>query len=184
MSWKNVKTHYRIEHIVQLRDGKICIGSGYIHDLIRVTLNGEVSWGNLGPSYNDDLARYFAEMAADLSLLRELIQAPDSFAASLPVYTYDGGEVIEKQCEAHGWPNLTHDGALMYQNTFSPDKAQAVKWAKNSADIGVKWARERLVETEAKLVDCRKQLASEEADRAKLEADFPALATETAVATP
>lgn len=66
MAWKNIKDHYRIGHIVQIRNGLITIGSSFVHDLIRVTLDGKVSWGNLGASKNDDLARYYAEMTADL----------------------------------------------------------------------------------------------------------------------
>jgi hypothetical protein len=90
MSWKNIKDHYQIGHIVQIREGKITIGSAYVHDLIRITFDGEVSWGSLGPRHEGDLARYHKEMTADPAKLRELIESEDSFTASLPVFTYDG----------------------------------------------------------------------------------------------
>jgi hypothetical protein len=174
MSWKNVRDHYRIGHQVQINDGRICIGSPYIYDLIRVSLDGAVSWGNLGPSNNPDLARYYAEMTADPVKLRELVTTPDTFTASIPVFTYDGGEIIEKQCETLGWPNVTHDGLMMYANTFSADKATVVAWAKRNADLGIESARRRIEEAETDLLQARTQLALEEADRAELEADYPA----------
>ena len=173
MSWKNIKDHYRIGHIVQIREGRIAIGSPYIHDLIRVSFDGTVTWGNLGPSKNDDLARYYSEMTADLRKLKELIDAPDNFTASLPVFTYEGGNIIEKQCEAYSYPHITHDGLLMYENTFSADKAQVVAWAKRNAWCGVKQWKRNIQEAEQALEQKRSELAQDEANLAKLEADYP-----------
>ena len=53
---------------------------------------------------------------------------------SLPVYTYEGGEIIEHKCEAYGWPNLTDDGQVMYNNKFSSDRNEVVRWAKENAE--------------------------------------------------
>lgn len=175
MSWKNIKDHYRIGHTVQIREGRICIGTGYVSDLIRVSFQGEVSWGNLGPSKNDDLARYYAEMTADLGKLRELIDSPDTFAASLPVYTYDGGKILEKQCEAYGYPNITHDGLLQYENTFSADRTEVVEWAKRNARYGIESGdrrREEIKEDAAKVEEWRTRYVE---DLATLEADYPSL---------
>jgi hypothetical protein len=173
MSWKNIKEHYRIGHIVQVRDGKICIGSGYCPELIMVSFEGKVSLGVLGISSNEDLERYHAEMTADLGKLKELLDVPDTFTASLPVYTYDGAEILEKQCEAYGWPNVTHDGKIQYENSYSADKAVVVEWAKRNARYGVEAWTERIAEAEKKLAECRERLAEEEADIAKLMADYP-----------
>lgn len=160
MSWKNVKEYYHIGHIVQIREGKICIGSPYIANLIMVSFNGDVSWGTLGPSKNDDLARYHSDMTANFAKLRELIETPDKFEHALPVFTYEGGDIIEKQCEEYGWPNVTHDGLLMYENSFSADRAKVVEWAKRNAAAGVELAEHRIEEV-------RKNLAEVEAWRAE-----------------
>jgi len=173
MGWKNVKDFYRIEHIVQIRDGKICIGSGYVSDLIRVTFDGQVSWGNLGPSSNDDLARYYKEMTDDLGKLRVLISMGDTFLVSLPVFTYEGAEIIEKQCESYGWPNVTHDGFVQYANAFHADKNVVVKWAKRNAELGVQFGNEHVVEAEKRLSECRVRLAREVSNLEKLNADYP-----------
>ena len=173
MSWKNVKDHYRIGHSVEMRNGKICIGSPYVSELIIVSPDGTVTWGKLGPSHNDDLARYYDEMTESRAYLRELIAAPDTFTASIPVYTYDGGNIIEKQCEALGWPNCTHDGMMMYENTFSTDKAKIVAIAKRNAACDVKMLKKRIVEEEERMDELRRSLASDEAALAKLNADYP-----------
>lgn len=166
--WKNIKDHYRIEHIVQILDGAICIGSPYISDLIKVSFDGAVSWGSLGPSHNDDLARYYTELIADPAKLRSLIDAPNTFVQSLTVFTYDGAEIIEKQCEKLGWPNVTHDGCLQYENTFSSDRDKVVKWAKENAGYGIKSAVRRVGELEADLAKARRWLAEETAILEKL----------------
>lgn len=173
MAWKNLKDHYRIGHIVQIRDGIIGIGSSYVFDLIRVTFDGKVSWGNMGESRNDDLARYYAEMTADLAKVKELIDTPDTFSASLPVWTYDESEIQEKQCEAYGWPNVTHDGQMMYQNTFSPDRDKVIEWAKRNAACGVKSYKRMVKEAEARLAQTQQWLTESQAHLAKLETDWP-----------
>jgi len=173
MGWKNVQEHYRIEHSVVVRAGKILIGSAYVPELLIVGLDGAVSWGQLGEGDNDDLNRYYAEMTADPKKLSELIEAPDTFEADITVYTYDGAEIIEKQCEAPEWPNCTHDGELMYENMFSADKAKVVAWAKRNAELGVKFARDSIETVEQEHAELIVHLANERADVAKLEADYP-----------
>lgn len=175
MSWKNVKDFYRIGHTVQIREGRICIGSSYVSDLIRVSFQGEVTWGNLGPASNEDLARYHKEMTADLGKLKELIDTPDTFAVSLPVFTYEGGEILEKQCEAYGWPNVTHDGLLQYNNTFSANRDTVVEWAKTNARLGIEAGdrRREEVRREAEKVEVWRTEYVEAL--AKLERDFPSV---------
>ena len=176
MSWKNIKTHYRIGHAVQINEKGICIGSPYIHDLIVIGLDGKIIKRDDG-RVNEDLARYMREFDADPAKLAELVKAPDVFERSLPVWTYDGGEVIEKFCEQYDWPNVTHDGCMMYENTFFQDKAKAIKKAIANAEYGIKWESERLAELkeeyERKSGNIAKQLAESKANLEKLNRDYP-----------
>ncbi len=172
MGWKNVKSAYRIGHIVQVTSEGICIGSGYIHDLIVLSLDGAIvkRYAERG---NEDLARYQSEMDADPARLRELVASADTFEKSVPVYTYDGASIIEKQCEEIGWPNVTHDGMVMYENTFSTDKAFIVEKAKQNAKAGIAW-RTRAIETaRAELEELNQRLAAAQGDLERLEAEFP-----------
>ena len=74
MGWKRLKEHYRIEHMVQITEAGICIGSPYIHDIIVVGMDGKILKrhdGNAG-----SLGRYQTEIDADPDLARHLIETP------------------------------------------------------------------------------------------------------------
>ncbi len=173
MGFKNVKEAYSIAHSVHVRDGKICIGSAYVPDLISITMDGVTEWGKLGPSNNDELARYWQDMNADPKKLRRLINEPDTFTKSIKVYTYDGGKIIEKRCEKAGWPNVTHDGEMMYDNTFSTIKSKVVAWAKRNADCCIETFTRRIEEVKKELSEFEKLVSDTKAERANLEANYP-----------
>lgn len=141
MGWKAIKTHYKIDHIVQVSPKGILIGSPYLPELLTIAHDGTITASELlGP---DALKRVYAEMLADLPKLRELLNTPDTFETSLEVYTYEDGEVLVKHCEALGWPNVTHDGLLMYENMFSTDKQVMAQTAKRNAMATVRLYRRR-----------------------------------------
>lgn len=173
MSWKSVKEGYDIGHIVHVCEGCICIGSPYISEIIRITPEGVPQWVGGMARKDGDLARYMREMEADPARLRALMDAPDSFNASLPVYTYRGGEILEKQCEAYGWPNITHDGCLMYENVFFEHKADAVRAAKANAEAGCEITARHSEECERDLAKWKLEWMQERANLAKLNRDYP-----------
>lgn len=174
MGWKNLKNHYRISHIVQITEQGICIGSGYIHDLIVIGLDGDIKkrYGDRLSS-NADLARYQQEMDADPATLRALVQSPDTFSTGIHVYTYDGGAILEKQCETPLYPNVTHDGCLMYENTFSTDKDEVVEWAKRNCDAAIRCVNESIQRLEHELAAARTELTQHQANRSQLEGEYP-----------
>jgi hypothetical protein len=157
MGWKSVKEHYQIGHYVTVdRDKGICIGSPYVHDLIVIGFDGVVKKPP-ARTHNDELDRYLREFDADRELLKKLVTQEDKFEKSLPVWTYFGSRIVEKFCEEYGWPNVTHDGLMMYANTFSKDRAVIVRAAYANAKAGheltgdrVEQARKELEEIEAR----------------------------------
>jgi hypothetical protein len=177
MGWKNIKEHYKIGHIVQVTSEGICIGSPYIHNIIVIGLDGELK-RRYDDRSNEDLSRYQSEMAADPEKLKRLIDAPDAFSRSVPVYTFDGGEIIKKRCEELKWPNVTHDGEMMYDNTFSADKDMVVQWAKEDAAGWIKLAKKRVEEVDREAVKAKERLATWEANLVKLERDYPGMPKE------
>lgn len=120
MGWKLVKEQYRIGHLVAFHRGKgLCIGSAYVHDLVVLDPEAKtINVGRLGLSSNADLTRYYEEMMGDQEKLWDLLEQPDTFDKELPVFTYEGGDVVQYLCEEYDWPNVTHDGQMMYENTF------------------------------------------------------------------
>ncbi|TDW65385.1 hypothetical protein EDF57_103569 [Novosphingobium sp. PhB55] len=138
MGWKSVKEYYRITHDVAVYPEKgICIGSPYIHDIIVISMATGAIVRRWGGPHRDPISRYLAEMDADPAKLAELVAQQDTFERSIPVYTYEGADIVECFCEELGWPNVTHDGRMMYENTFSADRDQVVKWALRNARASV-----------------------------------------------
>lgn len=151
MGWKSVKEHYRIEHYVTVdRDKGICIGSPYVHDLIIIGLDGVIK-KRPDRTHNDELCRYLREFDADSELLKKLIAQEDKFEKSLPVWTYFGSRIVEKFCDEYGWPNVTHEGLMMYDNTFSRDRAMIVRAAYQNAKAGHDITRDRVEQTRKEL---------------------------------
>ena len=169
MGWKNVKDHYRIGHFIRVTEEGICIGSSYIHNIIVIGLDGTLTTRE-ERSCNEDLRRYMAEFDADPETLKRLVATPDTFEKSLPVFTYDGGDILEKQCEEYGWPNVTHDGDMMFDNTFSKSRTKVVKWAKENAAAGVRLREERLERIKGELAEAEADLATAREDVRKLAA--------------
>ena len=168
MGWKAIKDRYRIGHLVSVHKGKgICIGSGYVHDLIRINPETRnVEWGNLGPSTNDHLARYWDEIHQDIQAFWHLVDADDMFDRDLPVFTYEDGAVVQYLCEEYGWPNVTHDGQMMYDNTFFEKEADARMAGVQNAKAGIQSleatvdrAKQDLAEREGWLAERRSNLA-------------------------
>lgn len=167
MGWKNVKEHYRIVHTVQVTDAGICIGSQLCHDLIVInTARQKIVKADVGR--NDELTRYKQEMEADLDKLWTLVDAGDTFSANIPVYTWKDAEIVEELCEATGYPNVTHDGHLMYDNRYSTDRDQVLQWAIEIAVAGVRIGLRRIEEMDIAYVKARKLLEEDQADLAKL----------------
>lgn len=190
MGWKNVKEHYGIKHYVQVTSKGLCIGSGYVHDLIRISpTDAKLDWDdrsdrietkigcNLSvwrPKYvggGEPFDSIVAAMTDDPAKLRELIDTPDNFTASIPVYTYDyDGNIIEKQCEEPGWPNVTHDGTMMYENRVFETRAEAVQKARLEMAAWVESMIASVADAERDLRERRNRLAKAEAARARAEA--------------
>lgn len=168
MGWKSVKEHYRIEHLVHVMNGAIMVGSHYMPAIIGIVSGSPKLVLNhlLRPFANEDLERIWQEMEADPETLRKLVEQEDTFERSIPVYTFQRGEIIEKMCEYPGWPNVTHDGQLMYENRFSTDRDEVVQWAVRNAEA----ALQRIDQELEHLKDQERDLRSEaEAYKAGLE---------------
>lgn len=172
MGFKTVKERYRIKHAVHVTSDGICIGSPYVSDLIVIGMDGVLKKRHEREGSNDELDRYMREFDADPAALKEAVAAKDTFAKSLPVWTWNNGRIIEAKCEKYGWPNTTHEGRMMYENSYFQTVPEAVKAAKEDATFGVKWRREAIAKTEQELAEHKADLARCEGHLAQLNADY------------
>lgn len=172
MGWKSLKEHFKIKHIVHVTADGVLIGSGYVSDIVTITPEtGTVSVSRTFPSFLKE--SYPALLAAKPEEIRSLLSAADSFAADVTVFTYAGGKIIETLCEAPGWPNVTHDGCLMYDNRFSTSKEQVVRWARSNAKSGIALYQQAIDDTKRRLAEQEASLAECEAELAELDAAYP-----------
>lgn len=169
MGWKKVKEHYRIDHIVKVSEGNIHIGSPYIGDIVVVRPDGKIIERDV-PG-RGEIKRYQDEIDADPALFSRLYAEADLFEASIPVYGWNDDGIIETFCEEIGWPNVTHDGDVMYENRYSPDREQAVKWALKDARLAVSCYQRNVGEAEAEVRRRRDQLAKGQEILLRLEQD-------------
>ena len=168
MGWKAVRDHYRIGHIVHVIGDDLVVGSGMAPRVITVTPDGEVRV-DLGIR-NGEIGRIADEMRADKSKLLELMSAEDAFERSIPVHTWRDGAMVERFCEETGWPNVTHDGDLMYENRYSEDRAEALAWAREDAASAVEGYARMADEARRDLAQCEERLARAVRNRAALDA--------------
>lgn len=158
MRWKNVKDYFDIGHTVQKTEDGVCIGTLYSPALLVIDATGAVTKHYEGEG-SKDLARYLREMSEVPGLLRHLMWLPDEFATNVKVYTYQGGEVLEKQCEVPGWPNVTHDGVLMLDQTYSTDRNLVIEWAKRATEEDIRYCNHSIVQLKNSLRELHERMA-------------------------
>lgn len=178
MGWKAVKDHFNIEHIVQIIENKIVIGSGYCSDLAIINMNtGKVVRNETFPTF---LKEFYPDLlSAKKNQILDLLAFQDEFESSIPVYTYKDDQIILKYCEKAGYPNVTHDGILMYENTFSVDKDIVVGWAKRDVDLRLERYLERITESEAILEELKEKSSKCLKFKEKLQIEYPISGEET-----
>lgn len=151
MGWKKVKEHYGIVHIVQVDTRKeygnapcILIGSPYISDIIVIRMSDAALLKRFTGYSNDKLMvlQPMLDEDAKNGILKRLIDEPDKFGKLLPVYCIeDHRHIVEMQCEAYGYPNVTTSGKLMYDNMFFSQRRAASHYLLHNSKISPFWWR-------------------------------------------
>lgn len=173
MGWKRVKDHYQISYLVHANEkGEVIIGSPHVPKQVIINQDGHVSV-LYEPPRNSALANLIDSMKAEPGVLAELVCSEDTFAASLPVFTYKGGALVELKCEALGYPNVTHDGQIQYENTHSADSDQVVRWAKECALLRRKGLHEYRSRLETQMKEADADIAANAAEIEQLAATYP-----------
>lgn len=177
MGWKNIKAYFKIGHLVQVVDGQLLIGSVFVPDglVYCLTTGRRVRRASVPTS----LTLVAEAMDAAPEQLLELWQTPDSFSASIPVFTYQGSQIIEQACEEPGFPNVTHAGTMMYENTHSTNRDDVVRWALSSAQAGIRVGQRMLAQNERERAEIARGLHDDMAALHELEVLYPQLVSDT-----
>ena len=179
MGWKTLKEAYGITQRLHVTPHGIAIGSGYIDEIATIdTTTGEIKRSRIEDGYvRKHMPRLAAAPAAEILTH---IQAEDVFTASIPVYTYDGGKIIEKLCEVPGWPNTTHDGVLMHANTFDTDKNVIIARAKEITSLEIESIAGFIKKLEDEITQEKERLAVAKRNLEELNRTYPDPATNEA----
>ncbi len=94
----------------------------------------------------------------DSGEINEIINGNDEVENKLTVWTVKDGELIETYTNEYGYPNTTHDGKLMHDNTYFKTKEEAIDKAIKEYEYSVKAATERVGECEAELQKANKRM--------------------------
>lgn len=144
---KALKKEFNIKHIVHRREGKFCIGSPYVSELISINADGQIKHSSLITPNKDELGKIlYAIQNTPPEKLRALMAEPETFLETKTVYTEQGrGRIKSVQCEETGWPNVTVTGGLMYENTHFENRKEALSHSKGNSIAGIKCWSQALV---------------------------------------
>lgn len=166
MGWKAVKDHYKINHHVVIENGNLLIGSSFISDIISVSLSQFMVTTTF--KIPKELRSFIDNY--DTNEFKAVFGEKDHFSKSIPVWAFDGKEIVEMECEELGWPNVTHCGSMMYENTHFKSKEEAIEHAISDTEAGIRMSRRQITRLEEDLISERSSLESEESMLSKLKA--------------
>lgn len=175
MGWKAVKEFLNIKEPyihVHMVEGNLCIGSGYIATLMTFSPEGALI-KSIDSSASQTIIEIKNKLTEEPQTLVSLLACEDRFDVFMTVYTYEGGEIVEKHCERVGYPNVTHDGQLMFDTSHFVDKKDAIARARKSVASGITNFQASLTELERKVAECKEGLERHLAEKAVLDSLYP-----------
>lgn len=93
--------------------------------------------------------------------IKYYIDGCDELKNPIPIYSIRDGNLIIKYTEELGWPNITHDGELMYENSFFKTKEEAIKYYIKTTIRGNQYDIERIEDNLKKELEHIKRLREE-----------------------
>jgi hypothetical protein len=118
---------------IHLSDGKICIGSTYVYDLISVDVESlSMRYALSGEPHHSGDAELIGiwdklKELIDTGILREIIDNNDPIEGMVPVYFYNWeGNIVESYTEPDN-SKITYDGISLYDYTYFYNKKDAIK---------------------------------------------------------
>lgn len=171
MGWKTFKEKFNIEHKVQIRSGYLLIGSDYVSDLVTIEMDsGFVSSNSAFPRFiNENYPElYHATTEEILEALRE----NDVFEKSLKVYTYKGSRIVEEYCEEFGYPNTTHSGNIMHENTYFKSRRSAVREAQKNNKHELEYVNRKIKEMKKEITELQERAQRITLDKEALEEEL------------
>lgn len=148
-------------YIVHERSGKICVGSPMCPELINVdkkTLELKYSldtFHNGRKSIDHPKLAFIWDKLSELiesGQIQEIIDGNDEIDETyLPIYVAENGSYEKKYTKAFGYPNVTADGELLYDNTSFKTEIEAIEYAISICGYALESYLERYNEAKEKM---------------------------------
>lgn len=157
-------------YIVHYTDSKICVGGRLCHELLHVEkatfkVRYKLDTFHEGrKSLNNEKLLEIWDKLHELienGQLNDIMDGKDELENPLPVFSVKNGEVIKSLTDAYGYPNITDDGILMYENTHFPTEKQALENAIEEYKAGVRLSQRRIHDIEKDLDEMKNILLRE-----------------------
>jgi hypothetical protein len=122
-------------YIIHQDGRRICVGGPYCDDLISVDMETlemktavHIDRGRAGLR-GDELKMIWDKLTEliDNGGIKDIIEGGDEIENPLTVYAAQDGELKERVTDEYGWPNVTDDGFLMYENQYFRSKEEAIR---------------------------------------------------------
>lgn len=139
------------ERTVHLSDNKVCVASAYVHDLIHIKLDDmtvHYVFGEDNPWKQDDEVKLLLVKLRELVAngeINKFLEGDDVIENPLPVFTVINNKLVSTFTDKYGWPNITIDGMMMYENTFFKTKKDALKYAIEEKESSIKYYKETAI---------------------------------------
>lgn len=167
MKARLLKKILETERTVHWSDGKVCIASSLCHDIISYNPETKVlryaldAFGKGRESIrSEELELIWDKMEKVISdgTINEIINGNDEIENPIPVFEAHYGEVFEELTDKIGWPNVTHTGKIMYNNTHFATREEAVRVSIKEAECAINNRLEMVEEYKSKLEKALKQI--------------------------
>lgn len=172
MGWKVFKDKFGIKHNIDSDGDFLLIGSGMVSNLVTVNVKtGKVAENS---TFSGLILKNYPELQkASAQDILAALQQQDVFEKNIPIFSFDDNGIIEDLCEEPGYPNTTHQGRLIYENTFFLERNKAVASAMEELTLWISLQEREIVKTEEELLSRREKLAKSQADLVALENAYP-----------
>ena len=145
---------------IHFRDGKVCVGSSLCSDLITVDAKSyQIKYAldtfrEGRKSIRSEALEFIWDKLLELiesGELKNIIENDDPIEGMFPVYSHHEGKIIKRYVDDYGWPNVAHDGTLIYDNTFFCTESEAIEYGIKDLGYCIKSCNEHIAEQEEKI---------------------------------
>lgn len=148
------------KYIVNNNDDYIAVGSPLCHNLISVDkktlkIKYALDTFNEGRKSIKHAELEFIwdrlQELIDSGEIKNIIEGRDEIENPLPVFTVRDGRLVKSFTDQYGWPNITDDGYIMYENTHFKTELEAINYGISEYEAGAEMVQRTIDERRKEL---------------------------------